>query len=124
MKNNIPAVFNEDARRKSLVTPETFAVAVGTSSTTLFPGRADEFFLLRDIVVANTTAGSLDLTINIGSLEAMSAFPVPANTTIDQLGIGGLLIAPGEALSAFGSAVGLNMFGWGVRVSGGDTWVL
>lgn len=117
-------VYQEERRPKSLVTPVTFYAALGTSSTTVYTGKEDELFLIRHIAVENTTGGALDLTLSEATDDWITAQSVAANTTEEIAGIKGMLMEPGENLNGLGSASGLTVFGWGLRIEGSGEWVL
>lgn len=118
------AVDQEVKRKASLLTPETFSIALGTSSTTIYTVRADEYFLLRKVVAANTAVSAVDLTLTIDGTEVISSQSVAANTTENLDAINGLLLDPEAVLAGLGGATGIRIWGWGVRIFGGDAWVL
>lgn len=123
-RTSAPFFEQETRRQRNLVTPVYFSVALGTTATTIYAGRADEFFLIRKLMIANTTAGSLNLSLLGGGDTWVSSEPIAANTTIAEDGFEGLLMNTGEDLEGTGSAAGLRAVGWGLRVLGGDGWTL
>ena len=117
-------VDQERRRQRSLSTPVTFSVALGTSSTTIYTAKADELFLIRKFVVSNTTGASVTVSIDIGGNAIVSSEAIAANTAIAEDGFSGLLIDAGADIEGSGDAVGLRVIGWGLRVEGGSDWVL
>ena len=120
----INTLFTEQTRQRSLVTPETFSVALGTSTTTVYPGRENEYFLIRKLVGTNTTGGSIDLTLTVGGITYTSSKAISGGSVDESTLLAGHLLAPGDTITGSGSVVGLHIFGWGIRVSGGDGWQL
>lgn len=111
-------------RQRNLSTPVAFSVDLSTGSTTIYTGLVGKFFLIREISVCNTTAGSRDLTITEDTNTWVEAQAVTANTTESIAGLCGMLIADGENLAGLGSNDGLTVFGWGLQIEGGDAWRL
>lgn len=109
-------------RQESLVTPITFDSAIGAGATVFYSGKADEFFLIRKVSVANTTGGAILFGLSVGANSWVAANSIAANTTVEIESVGGILIGTDDDISATGN--GLRVFGWGIRVRGGDGWAL
>lgn len=85
--------------------------AVGATSTTLYTAQPDGRTAVLDIVITNTTSGSLNLSLYINTVDAANAFgfystAVPANSSVHWSGFQILNI--NEPLIAVGSATGLT----------------
>ncbi len=108
-------------RPESLASAVVFDVAVGASETTVYTGKANQYFLIRRIALVNRTGGAINGAINVGANTWYSA-SVASNTidVVDELG--GFLLNPSVNLSATGQ--NLRVVGWGVRVTGGEDWTL
>lgn len=85
--------------------------AIGATSTTLYTAQPDGRTAILDIIITNTTAGSLNLSLYIGAESASNAFgyystAIPANSSVKWAGFQILNI--NEHLTAVGSATGLT----------------
>lgn len=123
-KNRPRPVDQYERRRRGLSTPVTFSVALGTSSTTIYTGKSEQFLLIRHIAVVNSTGGALNLTITGGADTWVSVASIAANTAEVITALNGTMIADGDDLAGLGSAAGLRVFGWGLRIEGSTDWVL
>jgi|LGVE01.1.fsa_nt_gb hypothetical protein len=119
-----PFVEQETRRKASLITPVTFSIDLGAGATTIYTGLTGKFFLIREMSVCNTTTGALGLTVTEEANTWVNAHSVAANTTENIAGLSGILIIDGEDLAGLGSALGLTVFGWGLQIEGGDSWIL
>lgn len=93
--------------------------AVGTAAATVYTVPAATTAILRNVHVANTTAGALTFNLSIGADAAAtrfySGFSVPANGSLDWSGF--IPLAATEVLQALASAAGLTLTVSGVEVS-------
>lgn len=85
--------------------------AIGNTSTTLYTAQPDGRTAVLDIIITNTTSGSLNLSLYVGSVAAANAFgyystAIPANSSVHWSGFQILNIS--ESLVAVGSATGLT----------------
>lgn len=85
--------------------------AIGATSTTLYTAQPDGRTCIIDIMVTNTTANPINLTMYIGSATAANAFgwynsAVPGNSSVQYNGFQMLNI--NESLLAVGSGAGLS----------------
>lgn len=119
-----PFVDQSTRRATSLITPLPFDVDLGTGATSVYVGILAKFFLIRAISVCNTTASPINLTVTKNGSDWVTAHPIPANTTESVEGLGGILISDSQSITALGSGAGLTLFGWGLRIDGGDSWIL
>src|SRR6056297_2696698 len=114
-----PQFIDQQQRRpKSLVTPIPFGAALGTSASTIYTGLTNEYLLIRHIAVENTTGGAVSLTLSQGTTAWVTAQSIAANTTAIVAGLNGMLLDAGDNLTGLGSASGLRIFGWGLRIEG------
>ena len=86
--------------------------AIGTSLTSLHTAQPDGRTAILDIMVTNTTASPINLTMYIGSASASNAFgwygsSVAGNSSVQYSGFQILNI--NEVLNAIGSAAGLSV---------------
>lgn len=123
MKEGLSAPFfeQETRRQSNLVTPVAIDTAIGASATTIYTGKDDRSFLIRALGVVNTTGGNIAMTVTVGG-NTWYAATVLANASarIDELE--GVLIDPSKTIQVTGN--GLRVYGWGLRVFGGDAWTL
>lgn len=118
---NAPFVDNTNRRQSSLVTAVTFDTVIGATATTAYTGVANQFFLIRKVAFINPTGGAITGVLNVGANPWYSASV--ATLAVDVIEeFGGFLIPPSTNLSATGQ--NLRIVGWGLRVAGGDTWLL
>lgn len=85
--------------------------AIGNTNTTLYTAQPDGRTAILDIIITNTTSGSLNLSLYINSVDAANAFgfattAIPANSSVKWSGFQILNI--NESLIAVGSATGLT----------------
>lgn len=85
--------------------------AIGNTNTTLYTAQPDGRTAVLDIMVTNTTSGSISLTMYIGSAATANAFgwyssPVPPNASVQYSGF--QILNQNEPLIAIGSASGLT----------------
>lgn len=85
--------------------------AIGATSTTLYTSQPDGRTAILDVMIVNTTAAAINLTMYIGSAATANAFgfystPIPANSSMQWSGFQILNI--NEHLLAVGSATGLT----------------
>lgn len=121
-KLNAPFVEQETRRGESLVTPFTFDVTLGASPTTIYAGTAEFSFLLRKVIVVNSTAGAINLVMRINGSIVVPTVSIAANTAVEEEALDGLLL--NAEVDFTGTGGGLRVLGWGVRVAGGDGWAL
>lgn len=121
-KLSAPYVEQETRRGRSLVTPITFDVALGGSPTTIYTGLEDFSLLLRKALVVNNTAGALSFTMRVGGNVIIPSTNIATLTTTVLTEVEGFLVNAETDVTATGS--GLRLVGWGVKVQGGDGWVL
>ena len=110
-------------RNASLMTPVTLDVTVATTATTFYTGLLGKFFLIRNMSVCNTTAADITVTITKGTSTWLSDLSVAGNTTVIIDGLADMLIHDDEDMTVIASADGLTLFGWGLQVEGGDSWM-
>lgn len=122
MRQSAPFVEQQVRRQSSLVTPETFEVDIGASSTTIYTVRSNEHFLLRKIIVVNDTGGAINFALTVGGTTWVPTTSIGATTVVENNELSGMLFDPDAALAATGQ--NLRVVGWGVRVFGGDGWTL
>lgn len=76
------------------------------SASTVYTTPALTTAVVRDITVANTTAGAVTFTLSVGADAAgtrlYSAVSIPANSTFQRTG--NIVLAAGETLQAYASA--------------------
>lgn len=110
-------------RNNTLIAPDFFDVAIGATSTTIYTGRSDRFFLIRKIVVINNTGGAINLAMTVNSNPFVPTISIPANTGSSISELEGYLLDVSEDIAATGQ--NLRIRGWGVMVfGGGDLWTL
>ena len=85
--------------------------AIGATSTTLYTSQPDGRTAILDVMIVNTTASAINLTMYIGSAATANAFgfystPIPANSSVQWSGFQILNI--NESLLAIGSDTGLT----------------
>ena len=122
MRQSAPFVEQQVRRQSSLVTPETFEVDIGASSTTIYTVRSNEYFLLRKIIVVNDTGGAINFALTVGGTTWVPATSIAATTAVAETAMEGVLFDSDAAIAATGQ--NLRVVGWGVRVFGGDGWAL
>ena len=120
----IQGVDFREQRRSSLVSPYAFTAALGTSSTAIYTGNDTDGLLIRHFAVANTTGAALNLTVTVAGSDYVTAKQVAANDAVRLDALTGLYIDPEDDVAGLGSAVGLRVYGWGLRVRGGSAWTL
>lgn len=92
--------------------------AIGTSLTALYTAQPDGRTAILDVMVVNTTASAINLTMYIGSAATANAFgfystAIPANSSMQWSGFQILNI--NEVLNAIGSAAGLTITASGLE---------
>lgn len=92
--------------------------AIGNTSTTLYTSQPDGRTAILDVMVVNTTASAINLTMYIGSAATANAFgfystPIPANSSMQWSGFQILNI--NESLLGVGSATGLTITASGLE---------
>ena len=93
-------------------TPSRFSQkAIGTSNTTMYTAQPDGRSAILDIMVVNTTAAPINLTMYIGSAATANAFgwyssSIAAYSSMQYNGY--QILNQSESLIAVGSAVGLT----------------
>lgn len=117
------SVQQNTLRNPSQSTPFVIDVAVGTGSTAIYTGKSDRSFLIRGLMAVNTTGGAITLTVTVDG-NTWYAASVAANATGRITELEGLLLDPSVDITATGSATGVRLAGWGVRIFGGDSWAL
>lgn len=118
---NAPFFEQANRRQTSFVTPVTFDVLVGATSTTIYTGVAGQSFLIRALAAVDDTASPVTLTINVGANEWFDD-SIAADSTVRISALEGMLIPPSTNITATGNT--LRVIGWGLRIAGGDAWVL
>lgn len=114
--------FEQQTRRQaSLVTPVAFDVVVGATATDIYTGADDRAFLIRALAVVNDTGGAISATLTVNANQWYTA-SAGANSITRVAAMEGILIDPAIDIAATGQ--NLRIVGWGLRVSGGDTWAL
>lgn len=86
-------------------------LAIGATNTTLYTAQPDGRTAILDIVITNTTAGALTVSLCIGSVAAGNAIgwygtSIPANSSVHYSGL--QILNASEALIAIGSGTGLT----------------
>lgn len=120
-KLQAPFVEQEQRRGRSLLTPVVFDVSLTASPTAIVTGNDEQSFLIRALAVVNDTAGAITGVLRVdGNQWYTQSFGAGSMTRISQ--IEGMLIDPETDLTGTGNT--LRVVGWGVRIAGGDTWVL
>ena len=122
MRQSAPFVEQQVRRQSSLVTPETFEVDIGASSTTIYTVRSNEHFLLRKIIVVNDTGGAINFALTVGGTTWVPTTSIAATTAVAETAMEGVLFDSDAAIAVTGQ--NLRVVGWGVRVFGGDGWAL
>lgn len=108
-------------RQSSLVSPVVFDVLIGATSTAIYTGIADASFLIRKLAVIDDTVGAVTLTITVDGNQWYTA-SIASDAFTQLTAFEGMLIDPSIDIAATGE--NLRIVGWGIRVGGGDTWVL
>lgn len=119
----VDAPFHEQRtrRQESLVTPFTLS-AVLSATTTIYSGNDRDYLLIRKMIVTNNTGGAVLFRLNVNGAVWVPDVSL-ANATVTEIGaVAGMLIEPEFDITATGN--GLRVSAWGVRVEGGDSWVL
>ena len=85
--------------------------AIGNTSTTLYTSQPDGRTAILDIMVVNTTASPINLTMYVGSATTANAFgfystSVPSHSSLQYYGF--QILNANESLLAVGSATGLS----------------
>lgn len=114
-------IDQQQRRQRTLATPIKFSVALGTN-TTIYTGIVDQFFLVREAFIANTTVASVELTLTGGGDSWITGQSIPANTTTVLEGLKGAMLLDSEDI--VGSGSGLVVYGWGLRIEGANDWTL
>ena len=86
--------------------------AIGATSTTLYTSQPDGRTAILDVMIVNTTAFAINLTMYIGSATAANAFgfystSVPSHSSLQYYGF--QILNANESLIAVGSAAGLTI---------------
>lgn len=118
---DVPVVEQEQRRKTSFVTPLTFSESL-VATTTLYAGDSRNYFLIRKVIVSNNTAVPVNFRVTVNGEVWVPDTSIPAFTVQESDALAGLLIEPEYDIQATGN--GLRVAGWGVRVEGGDQWVL
>lgn len=111
-------------RNDSLASPLVFRTTIGATSTTIYTGQTDRYFMIRKLVIGNTTGGAINLGITVGGTDLVTSYSVAANTTISLTNIvgddtfAGFLMDVSEDLAATGQ--NLEVMGWGIQVFGAE----
>lgn len=114
-------IDQQQRRQRTLATPVKFSVAISTD-TTIYEGIADQFFLVREAFIGNTTGSPIALTVTGGGDSWITSQSIPANTTTILEGLKGAMLLDGEDLVGTGN--GLVVYGWGLRIEGANDWIL
>ena len=102
-------------------------VRAQTTFTTLLTARADAYFLVENLWMANVTAGAITVQVCLvapaGSATSANAVAwtvaIAANTSALIVGASGLLVPPGYTLQGQCSTNNaVNLFGWGWNIIG------
>lgn len=85
--------------------------AIGNTSTTLYTAQPDGRTAILDVMVVNTTAAAVSLTMYIGSAATANAFgfyttSIPSYSSVQWSGF--QILNANESLLAVGSATGLT----------------
>ncbi len=108
-------------RPESLASAVVFDAVIGASATTIYTGRANQYFLIRKIALVNRTGGGIATAVLVNGNTWYSA--TVASNAIDVVDeMEGMLINPSVNITATGQDV--RVIGWGVRVTGGEDWTL
>jgi len=89
--------------------------ALTTTSATLYTVPAATTALVTEIVLSNTTAIDINVTITFAGVALLTAAPVPANGIL-TLGLK-QVVSTTEVIAGVASAAGLNVFISGVNVT-------
>lgn len=93
--------------------------ALGTTAATIYTTPASTTTSLRNIHVVNTSAGSLTLTMSVGTDAAgtriYDALTIPTKSALAWDGL--IVLAATEVIQAFGSAAGLTITLSGVETT-------
>ena len=119
----VEAPFTEQRTRRqaSLSTPFTLS-SVLSATTTIYTANDRDYLLIRKMIVTNNTGGAVTFRLLVDGNVWVPDVSL-ANATITELTtLEGMLIEPEYDITAVGN--GLRVSGWGVRVEGGDSWVL
>ena len=120
-KLEAPFIEQEQRRGKSLVTPVSFDVILGATSTAIYTGKNNRSYLIRALAIVNDTAGAVTVTIT-GDGNQWFTQSIGVDSVVRVSDLEGLLLDPSVDLAGTGN--GLRAVGWGLRVEGGDTWSL
>lgn len=85
--------------------------AIGTTSTTLYTSQLDGRTTILDVMIVNTTASAINLTMYIGSVATENAFGFYMTTVNPYSSVqwsGFQILNINESLLAIGSAAGLT----------------
>lgn len=118
---NAPFTEQQQRRQGNLVSPVAVSADIGATAATLYTGIADQSFLIRGLLVHNDTGGAITLAVSVnGAVWYSASVAAGATDRIEELE--GMLIAPSVDVTATGQ--NLRVYGWGLRVQGGDAWAL
>ena len=120
-KVDAPFTEQKTRRQESLSTPFTLS-SVLSATTTIYSGNDRDYLLIRKLIVTNNTGGAVTFRLLVNGNVWVPDVSLASATVTEIDALAGMLIEPEHDISAVGN--GLRVSAWGVRVEGGDSWVL